>query len=203
MKIKELFESFYQSSLSGYLTSTGIENLPIRLRNRIEHDFVSFEAFVEYIRRFEKRNPEKARRILEQEKFNLLANLTEDDLKPPLREVPFSMIREPDTGIDEFRSQAEQTIITNLGREPRFLYRYVSGAELESIISSEKMVPSSFYGRIHASIEPEMAYSDPTGALLAIRFDKRHQWQAKQASTGIYAVTYNEIQADDLMVVKP
>lgn len=89
-------------------------------------------------------------------------------------------------------------LMTNLGEPVKFLYRIVSREEYTDIKESGMIKAGGFYGRIHAA-------AIPTGGdgnafkVLKIKYDPSDGWKPKQASTGVYAVTWENVSSDKIV----
>lgn len=88
------------------------------------------------------------------------------------------------------------------GSTPEWLFRYISDEELKNILKNNKMIPSVFYKRIHASIKPLKKYMEKDGHLLAIKYDDSDGWKPKLGHDEFYAVTWNSISIDKLYLVE-
>jgi hypothetical protein len=202
MKIREIVENLNPPrTLSGYIMNLGFDRLPTRLRHFIQSEFSSFDAFIDAVIKFERVSP-KAEEILINDKLTSLINHLDVSDSDEIQRVNRSQVDQPDTMIDEFNSERMNTIITDLGREPEWLFRFVSKGELDYIEQSGFMSPSKFYNRVHASVQPDFTYQEPGGELIAIKFDSRHQWKVKRASIDVYATTYENIPTSYMVVVK-
>lgn len=89
-------------------------------------------------------------------------------------------------------------LMTNLGEPVKFLYRIVSREEYDDIKESGMIKAGGFYGRIHAAAIPTGGDGN-AAKVLKIKYDPSDGWKPKQASTGVYAVTWENISADKIV----
>ncbi|WGH49858.1 hypothetical protein [Alishewanella phage vB_AspM_Slickus01] len=87
------------------------------------------------------------------------------------------------------------------GSAPDYLYRIVDIGEYEQAMTDGFLKPSEFYKRIHASSKPEKMYGKRGDYILQIKYTDSHKWTPKQASTGMYAVTYEKVPMKFVKVI--
>lgn len=192
-------------SLSSYIASLGINRLPIRLKSHIDVEFGgNFNRFIEAVVSFETRNPSEASRILSDsiespvKLSRLLSKLGSEQQSSATPMVSYQQVRNRGSHlIDDMHRFVDDT-----GATPSYLFRYVAKEEMDYIERNGYLAPSSFYGRVHASYAPDRRYMVGGGSLLAIKYDPRDQWRAKQASGEVYAVTYNRIDISKISKVR-
>lgn len=201
MKLHEAIQ--LTESLSSHIEDLGEFNLPIRLSGYINSNYDNFDSFLSDVARYETRNPSEARNLLHQAEGNsvrlnrLVTALTAEEI-PSIPTTQFNRVMNNGDGLID----SPCGVIDDNGDEPRFLFRYISRGELESIERTGSIAPSNFYGRIHASYEPDRRYIMGDGELIAIKYDKRDGWRVKVGSDEIYAVTDNKIDISKVMVIK-
>lgn len=87
---------------------------------------------------------------------------------------------------------------TNIGEPVKFLYRIVSKEEYDDIKETGMMKASGFYGRIHATAIPTGGEGN-SFKVLKIKYDPADGWKPKQSSTGVYAVTWNNVSVEKIV----
>mgnify|MGYP006439208973 CR=1 FL=1 len=101
----------------------------------------------------------------------------------------------------QFEDTPNRLVLDN-GKPVKYLYRTVSKEELDDIKESGIIKPSQFFERIHASAIPVGGDGSANG-VLKIKFNSSDGWKPKQASTGVFAVTFNKVDSDRIEEVLP
>lgn len=142
-------------------------------------------------------DPSRINRI--REKPTIIIQIIDSMLRArDLPSVPLGVVRNNGEGL----MSAHGELIDDLGSPPKFLFRYISSEEYQSIKYSGYMSPSEFYGRVHASYRPESRYKVSNGVLIAIKYDRTDGWQYKQARDNVYAVTSSRVSSDKIKIVR-
>lgn len=93
-------------------------------------------------------------------------------------------------------------LITSIGEPVRFLYRIVSKEEYDDIKQSGVIKAGGFYGRIHAAVIP-VGGDGSSYRALKIKYNPADGWKSKRASTGVYAVTWQDVPEDRIAETIP
>lgn len=189
-KYIRLIES-QESSLSTFVDSHK-DSLPIRLKGFINTYYDGeFDKFLKAIERFENVKPDKANHILDKAETSIIK------LSLLIKELNNSAT----INVVSYHEVANDGNSLVDDKSPNYVFRYVSKEELESIKEHGMMIPSKFYGRIHASYKPQPQYKVPNGALLAIEFD--NDWKIKETlgDDELYVVTDKYVPVDKIKIV--
>ena len=205
MKLKEAIQLFEQyDSLVSYIDNTN--DLPTRLNQYIDIEFDGdYEAFIDAVEYFEKRDPSKADEILDRalnnpSKLNILLNHINQHTEPSERIESIPMYKARNSG--SYLVESRTGLIDDRGNPPAYLFRIVAQGELDSIKENGYISPSEFYGRIHASYEPDTRYTVAGSSLIAIEYDPRDEWKSKLSSDEVYAVTWNKVDISKVYIVR-
>ena len=83
---------------------------------------------------------------------------------------------------------------------PNKLYRVVSEGEFRELILTGFLRPSEFYGRIHASPNPELKYGQRGSFVLEISTSPAHGWREK-IGDDLYYVSSSKISINEIEVI--
>ena len=197
MKISELLKEVSLGTLASHLLdlyNSGGGNT--RLRGYIESH--GLKAFEQKVRRFEMYSDKTTLSRVANKPVSIIQLIDNMESVRELPSVGLNTVRNTGSELKDTGSP----LVGDDGIPPKFLFRYISDEEYQSIKYSGYMSPSEFYNRIHASYRPEGRYKVSGGVLISIRYDRTDGWSSKQAGDNVYAVTGSRVSSDKIKIVR-